>query len=66
MVENIFDISNVWSGILYVGVLSLTFRAVTCTRINKTPVGIGLALLLIPFLPASGLLLRVGFVVAER
>lgn len=30
------------------------------------PVGMAMALLLLPFLPASGVLLRVGFVIAER
>ena len=29
-------------------------------------IGMALALLLLPFLPASGILVRVGFVIAER
>ena len=29
-------------------------------------VGMAMALLLLPFLPASGILLQVGFVIAER
>ena len=33
---------------------------------DRMMVGMSLALLLLPFLPASGILLRVGFVIAER
>lgn len=33
---------------------------------DRMAVGMALALLLLPFLPASGILLQVGFVIAER
>ena len=33
---------------------------------DRMAVGMAMALLLLPFLPASGILLQVGFVIAER
>ena len=37
----------------------------TCIR-DRFHVGMALALLLLPFIPASGVVFKVGFVVAER
>lgn len=33
---------------------------------NVVELGVSLAFLLIPFLPAAGIVMRVGFVIAER
>ena len=36
------------------------------SRRDRLPVGLSLSLIIIPFIPASGVLFRIGFVIAER
>lgn len=50
---------------MYVSLLLLIIHTLRSKR-DRLPVGMALMLLLLPFLPASGVVFRVGFVVAER
>ena len=65
LVTSLSDIANIWSLLLYLGIAILGIR-VLVSRDNRVTSGMGLALTVVPFLPASGILFRVGFVIAER
>ena len=65
LVTTLTDSRNVLSLVLYTGLVMLIIHILRSRR-DRVPVGMGLMLLLIPFLPSSGLVFRVGFVVAER
>ena len=65
LVTELTDVRNTWSLALYLG-LALVVMHVLRSREDRIEVGAGLALMVLPFLPASGVVFRVGFVVAER
>ena len=65
LVTTLTNSRNVLSLVLYTGLVMLIIHILRSRR-DRLPVGMGLMLLLIPFLPSSGLVFRVGFVVAER
>lgn len=65
LVTSLGDSRNVWSIVLYCTIVAM----VICTlksRQDQFVIGLGTSLLVIPFLPSTGILLRVGFVIAER
>ena len=61
----IADSKNIWSVILYASIGILAVHVLR-SKADRIPVGMGLTFLLLPFLPASGIIFRIGFVVAER
>eukprot|EP00795_Rhopilema_esculentum_P003214 gene3214-1530_t len=68
LVESVGDIRNIYSVLLFFGLAALVLVAL-CSNYDaasRRTTLIGVALLVIPFLPASNLFIRVGFVVAER
>jgi hypothetical protein len=65
LVTEVADPRNLWSILLFVTLLSLTVHSLRNEK-NCFEVGSGLVLCVVPFLPSSGLLFRVGFVIAER
>lgn len=67
LIESIFDLRNLGTLAAHGMVIGLLFKAIF-TRNRQTSVIIimSLALLILPFLPASNLFFPVGFVIAER
>ena len=67
LVTTLADPRNARSLLLYAAVtmlaLHLSFRS---KGRHRVPVGMGVALLVLSFLPATGIVFRVGFVIAER
>ena len=59
------DSRNLLSLLLYLVLLAFVFCTLR-SRKDCCEVGAGFVLCVVPFLPSSGLLFRVGFVVAER
>ncbi|XP_073506457.1 protein O-mannosyl-transferase TMTC1 [Phyllobates terribilis] len=67
LVHSILDIRNVSTSLLLAVLLSLGRRCLTGNkRTGHREVTVGLLFLIFPFIPASNLFFRVGFVVAER
>jgi tetratricopeptide (TPR) repeat protein len=65
LVTSINDPRNLYSLALYL-TLSLLFLHTLHSSRDRLVVGMAFVLLLLPFFPASGVLLTVGFVIAER
>lgn len=67
LVTTLSDPRNVWSILLYTAILVLLTHLLL-SRHNKhlMPTGMGVAFLFLSFLPATGIVFRVGFVIAER
>ncbi|XP_016390792.1 transmembrane and TPR repeat-containing protein 1-like [Sinocyclocheilus rhinocerous] len=67
LVESLWDGRNIASLALALVMLALILNCVTCLQKMKgKEVLVGLLFLVFPFIPASNLFFRVGFVVAER
>lgn len=76
LVTEILDYRNIYSLIFYLGLAVLLdyiirgpwISAMDRSKINKDQlsVGVSMAFLVVPFLPSSGIVFRVGFVIAER
>lgn len=81
VVTSLSDTRNLFSLALYASLLILLLHTLCSKRYvqlhglaphspslfrDRMTVGMAMSLLLLPFLPASGILLRVGFVIAER
>lgn len=67
LVESLLDSRNFGTLAAHAMVFGLLTRAVfTKNRQNSVIIIMGLALLILPFLPASNLFFPVGFVIAER
>lgn len=68
LVENITDIRNIYTLCFLIVVASVALKSLLRSIQNKGDdvTLVGLALAIIPFIPASNFFLRVGFVVAER
>ncbi|XP_044137349.1 protein O-mannosyl-transferase TMTC1 [Bufo gargarizans] len=67
LVHSIWDIRNVSTLLLLAVLLSLGLKCLTGSkRAGHQEVVVGLLFLVFPFIPASNLFFRVGFVVAER
>ncbi|XP_077123061.1 protein O-mannosyl-transferase TMTC1 isoform X2 [Ranitomeya variabilis] len=67
LVHSILDIRNMSTFLLSAVLLSLVLRCLTGSkRTGHREVTVGLLFLIFPFIPASNLFFRVGFVVAER
>jgi tetratricopeptide (TPR) repeat protein len=62
LVEDFYDIRNMWSLILFIAIGLLIVKALK----GDVEVGMGLTLMLLPFLPSAGIVFKVGFVIAER
>ena len=65
LVTELTDVHNSWSLGLYLGFLLIVLHVLR-SKVDRIEVGAGVALLVLPFLPATGALFQVGFVVAER
>ncbi|XP_061662803.1 protein O-mannosyl-transferase TMTC1 [Syngnathoides biaculeatus] len=67
LVESPWDIRNMATALLAAGMLALSLRCVHSLQCQKNKeVLMGILFLVFPFIPASNLFFRVGFVVAER
>ena len=67
LIENIWDIRIVSTLLFWVVMLALVRVALASENaVHQKNVTMGLALLVLPFLPASNLFFTVGFVIAER
>lgn len=81
IIDSISDVRNIWSLVFYAGIIALAvvtlkadrllicrqyFTHVSLIHRGYSEVGIGLAFMLIPFLPSTGIIFKVGFVIAER
>ncbi|KAL4704691.1 hypothetical protein ACJJTC_011475, partial [Scirpophaga incertulas] len=67
LVTNIWDSRNLLTCAAFIALVALSCRCLLDLELQRsTPVAAGLLLLVIPYLPASNLLVTVGFVVAER
>ena len=69
LIESLYDLRNIGTLLFFVFLVSLSLASLSGRSSLKghcrvTLLGVGI--LVIPFLPASNLFLRVGFVVAER
>ena len=65
LVTELTDVRNSLSLCLYLGLVLVVLHVLRCKE-DRIEVGAGVSLMVLPFLPASGALFRVGFVVAER
>lgn len=65
LVQSLADPRNVLTGASFLSLTLLSWSAIHGGKHSHTPLW-GLLLVTVPFLPASNLFLRVGFVVAER
>ncbi|KAJ8724726.1 hypothetical protein PYW07_015684 [Mythimna separata] len=62
-----WDPRNLLTCAAFIALLALSYRCLMDLELQRhTPAVVGLMLLVIPYLPASNLLVTVGFVVAER
>ncbi|XP_071942177.1 protein O-mannosyl-transferase TMTC1-like [Antedon mediterranea] len=67
LVESVLDIRNLATLLFFVILVGLTVYAIFIAKgVSQRAVLMGLVVLAIPFLPASNLFFRVGFVIAER
>ncbi|XP_061769115.1 protein O-mannosyl-transferase TMTC1 isoform X2 [Nerophis ophidion] len=67
LVESLCDIRNVASVLLAVGMVALCLNCMRSLQRQKSKeVLVGILFLVFPFIPATNLFFRVGFVVAER
>ncbi|KAJ8402447.1 hypothetical protein AAFF_G00369360 [Aldrovandia affinis] len=67
LVESLWDVRNIATLLLGVVLVSLCLHCLTSLRrLEKREVLVGVLFLVFPFIPASNLFFRVGFVVAER
>jgi hypothetical protein len=69
LVETFSDLQNLGTLAFFVFLLSLSLTSLigqSSLKGHRQVTLLGLSLLVVPFLPASNLFLRVGFVVAER
>lgn len=68
LVESLTDLRNFETLLFFIALLSLAFSSLygRDSKGHHKVTLIGLCLVVVPFLPASNLFLRVGFVVAER
>ena len=65
LVTSFSDVKNAWSLLLYSSLATLILHTLRSKK-DRFQLGMGLSLLLLPYFPASGVLFRVGFVIAER
>ncbi|KAG8534665.1 hypothetical protein GDO81_018875, partial [Engystomops pustulosus] len=65
LVQSIWDPRNVSTLVLFAVLFSLGLHCLTKSKGHRAVV-VGLLFLVFPFIPASNLFFRVGFVVAER
>ncbi|BFZ09149.1 hypothetical protein BsWGS_12188 [Bradybaena similaris] len=66
VIKSVLDLRNVYTITFYIALAILCFFAVAQQTQRSRVVVMSLALLIIPFIPASNLFFPVGFVVAER
>ncbi|KAM3858807.1 protein O-mannosyl-transferase TMTC1 [Diretmus argenteus] len=67
LVESLGDVRNVATLLLAAGMIALCLRCVSSLQKQESrEVLVGILFLVFPFIPASNLFFRVGFVVAER
>ena len=66
LIESITDPHNLLTLATFAAVAILSWIAITGRRKSHKLIVLGLALLILPFIPASNLFFPVGFVVAER
>jgi Flp pilus assembly protein TadD len=67
LVHSLTDVKNLAPLALYVTIAIVAVYSLTRTKANeRLAVGMSLAFLVLPFIPSSGVVFRVGFVVAER
>ena len=67
LVHSLADMKNLAPLALYAAVAIVAIYSLTRTTANeRLVVGMSLAFLVLPFVPSSGVIFRVGFVVAER
>ncbi|XP_041071543.1 protein O-mannosyl-transferase TMTC1 isoform X4 [Carcharodon carcharias] len=67
LVESLWDVRNVATAVFGLGMVLLTWNCLlSVQRLKHREVLVGLLFLVFPFIPASNLFFRVGFVVAER
>ncbi|CAB3241328.1 unnamed protein product [Arctia plantaginis] len=67
LITSWWDPRNLLTCAAFIALLALSYRCLVDLELQRhTPAVVGLMLLVIPYLPASNLLVTVGFVVAER
>ncbi|KAG6447846.1 protein O-mannosyl-transferase TMTC1 [Manduca sexta] len=67
LITSTWDIRNLITCAALIALMALFYRCLTDLELQRhTPALVGMMLLIIPYLPASNLLVTVGFVVAER
>ena len=66
LIESLFDWNNIYTLVTLILIVALVVYGLTQHQKSNRIVLFGVALMVIPFLPASNLFLSVGFVVAER
>ncbi|XP_078424631.1 protein O-mannosyl-transferase TMTC1 isoform X1 [Cetorhinus maximus] len=67
LVESLWDVRNVATAVFGLGMVLLTWNCLLSVQgLKHREVLVGLLFLVFPFVPASNLFFRVGFVVAER
>ncbi|XP_067907107.1 protein O-mannosyl-transferase TMTC1 isoform X2 [Heterodontus francisci] len=67
LVESLWDVRNVATAVFGLGMVLLTWNCLlSIQKLKHREVLVGLLFLVFPFIPASNLFFRVGFVVAER
>ncbi|XP_034019373.1 LOW QUALITY PROTEIN: protein O-mannosyl-transferase TMTC1 [Thalassophryne amazonica] len=66
LVESLADVRNLATLLLALAMVALCWRCATALQNQSGEVLVGLLFLMFPFIPASNLFFRVGFVVAER
>lgn len=65
LVTTITDSRNLWSLLLYSAIAVLAVH-ICRSKHDRMTTGMGCALAVLSFAPASGIVFRVGFVIAER
>ncbi|CAH0629162.1 unnamed protein product [Chrysodeixis includens] len=67
LITSAWDPRNLLTCAAFIALLALSYRCLVDLELQRhTPAVVGLMLLVLPYLPASNLLVTVGFVVAER
>ncbi|XP_062517696.1 protein O-mannosyl-transferase TMTC1-like isoform X2 [Corticium candelabrum] len=66
LVESIMDVRNLATFVFFSSLVGLAIQSVRVKSSSARVLTIGLSLIIIPFLPASNLFFKVGFVIAER
>ncbi|KAI6654814.1 Transmembrane and TPR repeat-containing protein 4-like [Oopsacas minuta] len=64
-VLSLSDSRNIWLPLLLLLFSALSFRCIS-SREDRLPLGMSIALIIIPFIPATGIIFRIGFIIAER